>query len=168
MSPKQILFCSEYIKDLNGAAACVRAGYSPFSAKEQASRLLTNVNVQRLIVELKSERSKRTKIDADMVLKELASIGFSKISDYLSFNASGVSLKDSGSITLDKLSAVSEVSSTDTGNGATVKFRLHDKLSALEKIARHINFYPDKDETKDEPTITEIRKTVIHKYGKNQ
>ena len=39
---KQSRFVREYAVDCNGAAAAVRAGYSPRSAKVTASRLLTN------------------------------------------------------------------------------------------------------------------------------
>jgi len=40
-SAKQARFVREYAVDCNGAAAAVRAGYSPRSAKVTASRLLT-------------------------------------------------------------------------------------------------------------------------------
>ena len=42
---KQSRFVREYAVDCNGAAAAVRAGYSPRSAKVTASRLLTKANV---------------------------------------------------------------------------------------------------------------------------
>ena len=46
---KQTRFVREYAVDCNGAAAAVRAGYSPRSAKVTASRLLTKANVQRAL-----------------------------------------------------------------------------------------------------------------------
>ena len=42
-SAKQARFVREYAVDCNGAAAAVRAGYSPRSAKVTASRLLRKV-----------------------------------------------------------------------------------------------------------------------------
>ena len=47
-SAKQARFVREYAVDCNGAAAAVRAGYSPRSAKVTASRLLTKANVQQI------------------------------------------------------------------------------------------------------------------------
>ena len=52
LSPKQSRFIDEYLIDLNGAQAAIRAGYSPRCAKEQASRLLTYANVQAEIEEM--------------------------------------------------------------------------------------------------------------------
>jgi single-stranded DNA-binding protein len=46
---RQLLFVHEYLKDLNGKQAAIRAGYSPKTAESQASRLLRNVKVQNLI-----------------------------------------------------------------------------------------------------------------------
>ena len=41
MTPKEIKFCQEYLIDLNGTQAAIRAGYSKRSAKEIASENLT-------------------------------------------------------------------------------------------------------------------------------
>ena len=71
-TPKQAAFVQEYLKDLNGTQAAIRAGYSKRTANEQASRLLANVNIQEAVAKAKAERSNRTKIDADWVLKRLA------------------------------------------------------------------------------------------------
>jgi phage terminase small subunit len=45
LTPKQAAFVREYLKDSNGTQAATRAGYSPRTANEQASRLLANVNI---------------------------------------------------------------------------------------------------------------------------
>lgn len=71
LTAKQIRFVEEYLIDLNGTQAAIRAGYSPKAARQQAARLLTNAAIEDLISEKKNERSERTKIDADYVLKRL-------------------------------------------------------------------------------------------------
>jgi phage terminase small subunit len=68
LNVQQEAFCLEYIVDLNGSKAAIRAGYSEKTARQIASQLLTKLNIQDRIAELKEERSKRTKIDADWVL----------------------------------------------------------------------------------------------------
>ena len=80
-TPKQRAFVQEYLKDLNGTQAAVRAGYSSRTANEQASRLLANVNIQEAVAKAKAERSNRTKIDADWVLKRLAQEMEADVSD---------------------------------------------------------------------------------------
>lgn len=47
MTAKQLAFCQEYVVDKNGTQAAIRAGYSDKTANEQASRLLTNVNIKK-------------------------------------------------------------------------------------------------------------------------
>lgn len=71
MTAKQKRFCDEYMIDLNATQAAIRAGYSPKTACEQASRLLANVKVQDEIARQMAERSKRTayRTGADNLIK---------------------------------------------------------------------------------------------------
>lgn len=68
LSPKTLLFIKEYPVDLNGTQAAIRAGYSPKTANEQASRLLANVNIQKLIQESLDKRVQKVDISVDYVL----------------------------------------------------------------------------------------------------
>ena len=58
LSPKRENFCLQYIKDSNATQAAIRAGYSEKTAKEQGSRLLTNVAVKTRVKELQAKRAK--------------------------------------------------------------------------------------------------------------
>lgn len=49
LSTRQLRFVDEYLLDGNGAAAAVRAGYAPGSAKVTACRLLANANLQAVL-----------------------------------------------------------------------------------------------------------------------
>lgn len=71
MTPKQELFCQEYLVDLNGAAAARRAGYSIASANDYAAQLLAIEEIEKRIEELMLERGKRVGINQDFVLSEL-------------------------------------------------------------------------------------------------
>lgn len=51
LSAKQTRFVAEYLQDSNGAAAAVRAGYAPGSAKVTASRMLTKDNPVRRAIQ---------------------------------------------------------------------------------------------------------------------
>jgi phage terminase small subunit len=66
---KHEMFANEFVKDLNASQAAIRCGYSERSSRMQGSRLMTDDNILRRIEELKLERSERTKIDVDYVLK---------------------------------------------------------------------------------------------------
>ena len=63
------MFANEFVKDLNASQAAMRCGYSEKTARSQGSRLLTDANILERISELKLERSERTKIDVDYVLR---------------------------------------------------------------------------------------------------
>lgn len=79
LTAKQERFCIEYIIDLNATQAAIRAGYSKKTANRIASENLSKLDIQRKIQELQQERSERTEITQDKVLKELAGIGFAPI-----------------------------------------------------------------------------------------
>jgi len=74
LTPKQEMFCREYLIDLNATQAAIRAGYSAKTANEQGARLLANVSVQIGISELKARRNERINVDADYVLRRMFEI----------------------------------------------------------------------------------------------
>lgn len=82
LTEKQKRFCEEYLVDLNGTRAYC-AAYPKVKneavARTNASRLLTNANIQKYISDLRQQQSKRTGITADTVLKELGKIAFSDV-----------------------------------------------------------------------------------------
>lgn len=49
MTDKEKIFVEEYLKDLNGAAACRRMGYAPGTAKTMAHRLRHSQAVEEAI-----------------------------------------------------------------------------------------------------------------------
>ena len=76
LTEKQQRFVEEYLIDLNATQAAIRAGYSAKTADQQGSRMLANVKVQQAISVAMAERSKRTGINQDRVVLELARIAF--------------------------------------------------------------------------------------------
>lgn len=78
LTEKQKRFCEEYLIDLNATQSAIRSGYSIKTARQIAQRMLTNVDIQSYIQELREQQSKRTEITADKVLEELGSVAFNK------------------------------------------------------------------------------------------
>jgi len=74
LTPKQELFCREYLKDLNATQAAIRAGYSEKSSAAQGCENLIKPNVAERIIELKKERNEEVGIDAAYVLRRLVEI----------------------------------------------------------------------------------------------
>ena len=74
LTDKQEMLCREYLIDLNATQAAIRAGYSVKTANRIAARLLSKVDIQNRIVELKTNRNESVDIDADYVLRHLVEI----------------------------------------------------------------------------------------------
>lgn len=161
LNDKQRTFCKEYIIDLNLTQAGIRAGYSPKTAYSIAEENLRKPEIQDYIQQLMKERSKRLEISADMVLNELAKIGFSDIKDYLYFSENAEVVFNEKSI-LD-LSAVQEITTTtysDTTNKSQnkiqLKFKLYDKLRALELLAKHLGLFDKTEQNDNEKVVVKI------------
>jgi len=71
LTEKQLLFCREYIKDLNTSQAAVRAGYRESSAKAHGHELLQKPAIKREINRVLECRSQRLKMDGDYILSEI-------------------------------------------------------------------------------------------------
>ncbi|MFP3322080.1 terminase small subunit [Planococcus sp. SIMBA_160] len=71
---KQQMFIDEYLVDLNGTQAAIRAGYSEKTARTTAAKLLAKGNIRARIEELKKTRADRLELDAYWVLKRLMDI----------------------------------------------------------------------------------------------
>jgi phage terminase small subunit len=142
-------FITEYLIDMNGTQAAIRAGYSEKSAETQASRLLRNDKVKRKIKELQDKRAEKVGITAERVLQELALIGFSNIQDYLDDKNHIGELTKLDEVKAKAIGSVKvSVIETKQGTYTETQFKLHDKLSALEKIAKHIGFFQRDNEQK--------------------
>jgi phage terminase small subunit len=85
LTAKQQRFVDEYLIDLNATQAAIRAGYSEKTANEQGARLLANVSVGQFIKQRMDDRSQRTEITQDMVLKhwwDIATADARKLIEY--------------------------------------------------------------------------------------
>ena len=81
MTPKQQRFVEEYLVDLNATQAAIRAGYSPKTAYSVACENLTKPEITAAVAAAKAERSQRTQVDADWVLKRLHRDATANIAD---------------------------------------------------------------------------------------
>ena len=141
MTFKQKRFVEEFMIDLNGTQAAIRAGYSVKTANEQAVRLLANISVKSAIERAKADRSRRTGINADRVLEELAKIAFVNIDDLTNFLEGGTGKRtDTAAIQSLKIKTIP----TKDGEIIEREIRLNDKQKALELIGKHIDLFSDR------------------------
>lgn len=141
---RQDVFVEEYLIDLNATQAAIRAGYSVKTANEQASRLLANVKIQTKIAKAMAERSKRTGVNQDRVILELARIAFANAKDII--NTEDGSVREGA--TEDDLACIQSVKvktmNGDKGFSEEREVRLFNKMEALEKLGKHLGMWNDK------------------------
>lgn len=144
LSEKRQRFCEEYLIDLNATQAAIRAGYSPRTANEQGARLLANVSIQKVIAKAIAERSKRTGINQDRVIQELARIAFVNPQNVI--DSEDASVREDA--TEDDLACIQsvKVKTMDGAKGKSVEreVRLNDKMKALELLGKHLGMFKDK------------------------
>jgi phage terminase small subunit len=143
LNEKQRRFVDEYLIDLNATQAAVRAGYSAKTADVQGSRMLGNVKVQQAIAEQMAERSKRTGINQDRVVLELAKIALVKMTDIV--DDEGRIRSDAAEDDLACIESVKYKSSeSDTGSSVEREVKVASKLKALELLGKHLGMWNDK------------------------
>ena len=143
LTEKQQRFVDEYLIDLNATQAAIRAGYSAKTANEQGSRLLANVKIQQAISEKMAERSKRTGINQDRVIIELARIAFVKMTDIV--DSDGEIRSDASEDDLACIESVKYKSSeSETGSSVEREVKIASKLKALELLGKHLGMWNDK------------------------
>ena len=143
LTPLQERFCQEYIKDLNATQAAGRAGSKAEKLDQAGYEFLRNPEVQAEIARLKAERSKRTQIDADWLLKRLAAEAEADVADLYDENGNLLPVKDWPSIWRKGLvqGIDIEVLQNAEGEGGAIvkKLRVSDRVKRLELIGKHIS-----------------------------
>ena len=74
LTPRQRRFVDEYLIDLNGTQAAIRAGYSQKTARQIGQKLLTKVDIQQASSAAQAARQERTELTADEVIRDLREV----------------------------------------------------------------------------------------------
>ncbi|KAB2720944.1 terminase small subunit [Brucella intermedia] len=160
MTPKQELFVQEFLVDLNGTQAAIRAGYSERTAKEQAAQMLAKPEIAAAINAAMGDRAEKLELTAERVLTEISAMAFYDPAEIMleigkadTELSDGVSVSDDGKIyglrgpgdvrrLPDNVRRAIVGWSWDRNGNFTVK--LADKSKALDQLARHLSLYNDK------------------------
>lgn len=143
LTDKQQRFVDEYLIDLNATQAAIRAGYSAKTADQQGSRMLANVKVKQAVAEKQAQRSKRTGVNQDRVVLELAKVAFAKITDIV--DSKGRIKEDASP---DDLACIESIkykeSDNEYGGSVEREVKIASKLKALELLGKHLGMWSDK------------------------
>jgi phage terminase small subunit len=144
LTEKQKQFVEEYLIDLNATQAAIRAGYSPNTAEQAASRLLSFVKVQNAIAVEMADRSKRTGVNQDRVIQELAKIAFANITNIADENAALKTDADEADLAAVESVKVKTIPTKSGDAGVEREIKLASKLKALELLGKHLGMWNDK------------------------
>lgn len=167
LTDRQRVFVSEYLRDFNATRAAIASGYSKRSAHMVGWETLRNPKVQAEIKRQKELRTTELGLDVQRVIAEYMKIAFADITDLLEFGQKEEQiLDDQGNPVPDpttgepmtyKRNYVSfrssdEIDGTVVGevkqgkDGVSIK--LHDKMRALEKLEKYVDFMSEEDRLK--------------------
>jgi phage terminase small subunit len=150
LTDKQSAFIEHYLTCWNAAEAARKAGYSERTAREQASRLLTNVNVQTVV----QERLAELKMSADEVLVRLADHARGSMAPFMRRDADGdlfgFDLGDDKPLHLLKKASITRRRQKDDRDEIvtveTVTIELYDAQAALALLGKHHKLFVDRTE----------------------
>ena len=140
MTDKQKRFVDEYLIDLNATQAAIRAGYKPDNAQQMGSENLSKPVISSAIAKAIAERSKRTGINQDRVIRELARIGFAKITDIV--DPETAKIRENASE--DDLACIQSIKIKPNEFGTEREVKLYDKKSALVDLGKHLGMFKDR------------------------
>jgi phage terminase small subunit len=153
-------FIAEYLVDMNGTKAALRAGFVGTSAADWAYRRLKHPVVQRIVRQSIDDAAADAEVRIDKILKELAAIGFSNIQDFIDSNGQ-IDLE----VDSERFAAVESVSihesESEKGRQRSTRIKMHNKLGALEKMAKYLGAIQDKvevDHTNSDKSLSPIQK----------
>jgi phage terminase small subunit len=161
LRPKHARFVAEYLTDLNGTAAAIRAGYSPKTARQTAVHLQALPAVRDAIRDRAAAQVAKINLSADRTLAELATLATSDLADALD-PATGallplhlMPLRIRRAIASIKITKQNRIA----GDGKTedvVEVKLWNKVHALELLAKHFRLISDTVELTPSQELTDL------------
>lgn len=143
LTDKQQRFVDEYLIDLNATQAAIRAGYSVKNASKIGSELLQKTRISEAVSRRMANRSKRTGVNQDRVVLELAKVAFAKMTDIVDSNGR---IKEDASP--DDLACIESIkykeSDNEYGGSIEREVKIASKLKALELLGKHLGMWSDK------------------------
>jgi len=174
LSNNQKLFCQEYLKlGMNGTQAYLKVYKSckkEETARANASRLLTNANIQEYISELQKKVEEKAVVSIEMIVDELTAIAFTdrtKISANVrntillqeedgtkkEYFENNVIFRETSELDERTRKVIAGYKKTQSGFAVET----YDKMKALELLGKYLGMFKD-----DAPTINN---NIINPYA---
>lgn len=136
LNEKKQRFCECYVEGHNRKVAMIKAGYGESSCNcNYAYRLLKDENVQRYICWLKARILNEHLVSAIDVIDEWVRIAFSDMTDFVDIFPHSIRLKPADQVDGQLIKSIK------SGRDG-ISIELHDKMRALDNLARYIDDMP--------------------------
>lgn len=191
------LFIKHYCILMNATKSAISSGYSKKSARQQGSELLRDPYISVHIEYFLQEKHKKLDIKAEDVIRELAGIGFSRMTDFVERDSNEeidrqldeLDPDDFGSVReykkeVDRIrgslrlksfddmgesvAAIDEISVSGTG---ITDIKTKGKIKSLELIGKHIgmwNYEPETSGRNRESNLERIREAIRRSGGERR
>lgn len=146
LTPKQERFVEEYLVDLCATQAAIRAGYSVKTAHVIGHENLNKPKISMRVQERLAEISKRTGINQERVLRELARIAFANPVEIVNMDTATILDTASEDDTAAIASVKVKISSSATGDTEEREIRFWDKNKALELLGKYFSLWVDRNQ----------------------
>ena len=140
LTAKQQTFVEEYLIDLNATQAAIRAGYSAKNADKIGSELLGKTRVAEAVSMAMAERSRKTGINQDRILQEIAKLALVNIDDVVDLRTGKVK----GSATKEDLACIQSIKIKPTEFGEEREIKFYDKKRAAWLAESYLGMFKDK------------------------
>lgn len=135
LTERETKFCEYFVGNHNNKIACMKAGFKGSSAHIQGWKLRQKYDVNLYIAWLKLRVSKDCHLSAMDLIDQYMRIAFADITDFVTIKKGRATVTDSDMIDGQIVKSIKQ-----TPNGAHVEF--YDKISAMEKLERFLDFVP--------------------------
>ncbi|MGQ3300176.1 terminase small subunit [Reyranella sp.] len=134
----------------NATQAAISAGYSPKTAQEQGSRLLSNVMVRAMLATKAEEVAAVVELETARTLRHVACVSYSDIGQMLDEQGKLIPIPKMA----PEVRAAIKSIEFDKDTGGVTKIGLWDKNAGLEKAMKHHGLYErDNDQRREDLSL---------------
>lgn len=141
LTDRDMRFADEYLIDLDAKNAAIRAGYKSTTANTASEWIRaenpTKPKLREEILKRMAERSRRTGVTADRVIRELAKVAFADISNIVDLSTGEIQEDVKAADT----SAIAAIKIRSTAHSTETEIRMADRSKALELLGKHLGMF---------------------------
>ncbi len=148
------LFVKTYIASFNASEAARAAGIPKKNAARIGFRYLHEPETQAAIKALLTKKSKRYEAKRENVIREYSTVAFSDIGDYVDWGQGSVTITEKGKLKPRSRRALAEIKEVyHAEGGANITVKMHDKLKALDSLARYLGMFDEAPGGRDQDGV---------------